>query len=119
MLGIDLAIKLIQRLLSPSGGIILDVSRALWMLHGIQEQVSYDTFQSIDQQYQMEYERLESELVARLSVAGVGMSDAVRLMNDRERQVYYHQINQQRNHIVIQTAWDFRLLLCVQQMVLC
>jgi hypothetical protein len=65
-----------------------------------------------------EHERLESELDARLSMAGMEMSEAVALMNDRERQISLHQANQQRQQLVYQSAWDFRQLLCLQQQVL-
>jgi hypothetical protein len=118
MLGVDLAAQVVQRLLSPSGGMLLEVCRALWMLQGLLEQSKYETFRSTDTRFLAEHERLESELDARLSVAGTGMSEAVALMNDRERHMFHHQANQQRQQVVNQTAWDFRQLLCLQQIVL-
>ena len=119
MIGIDLAVKIVQRLLSPSGGIVLEICRALWMIHGLFEQSQYDTFYTFDTKLQNEHERLESELEARLSVAGTGMSEAVTLMNERERTIFHHQANQQRQQLVNQSAWAFRQLLYLQQVVLC
>lgn len=119
MIGIDLAVKIVQRLLSPSGGIVLEICRALWMIHGLFEQSQYDTFYNFDSKIQNEHERLESELEARLSVAGTGMSEAVTLMNERERTIFHHQANQQRQQLVNQSAWVFRQLLYLQQVVLC
>ena len=118
MIGIDLAIKIVQRLLSPSGSIVLEICRALWMIHGLFEQSQYDTFYAMDTKLQNESDRLESELEARLSVAGTGMSQAVSLMNDRERSIFHHQANQQRQQLVNQSAWAFRQLLYLQQVVL-
>ncbi len=119
MIGIDLAVKIVQRLLSPSGGIVLEISRALWMIHGFFEKSQYDSFYNFDTKLQTEHERLESELEARLSVAGTGMSEAVAMMNDRERTIFHHQANQQRQQLVNQSAWAFRKLLYLQQVVLC
>ena len=118
MVGIDLAIKIVQRLLSPSGDIVLEICRALWMMHGLFEQSQYETFLAIDTKLQNESERLESELEARLSVAGTGMSEAVSLMNERERSIVHHQANQQRQQLVNRSAWAFRQLLYLQQVVL-
>ena len=119
MIGIDLAVKIVQRLLTPSGGIVLEVSRALWMIHGLVEKSQYDSFYNFDTKLQTEHEGLESELEARLSVAGTGMSEAVAIMNDRERTIFHHQANQQRQQLVNQSAWTFRQLLYLQQVVLC
>jgi hypothetical protein len=118
MLGVDLAVRLVQRLLHPSGGVVLEVCRALWMLQGLQEQSKYDAFSTLDARLVAEHERLESELNARLSVAGTEMSEAVAMMNDRERQIAHHQANQQRQQLVYQSAWDARQLLCLQQQLL-
>lgn len=118
LLGVDLAVRLVQRLLNPSGGVALEVCRALWMLQGLLEQTKYEAFSSLDARLLAENERLESDLDARLSVAGTEMSEAVALMNDRERQISHHQANQQRQQLVYQSAWDFRQLLCLQQQVL-
>jgi hypothetical protein len=118
MLGTDMAVRLVQRLLSPSGSVVLEACRALWMLQGLQEHFNYDSMQTMDTRLQAESERLESDLEARLSVAGSGMSDSVALMNDRERHMFRNQANQQRQNIVNQSAWSFRQLLCLQHEVL-
>jgi hypothetical protein len=89
------------------------------MIHGLFEQSQYDTFNAMDTKFQNESDRLESELEARLSVAGTGMAHAVSAMNERERTIFHHQANQQRQQLVNQSAWAFRQLLYLQQVVLC
>jgi hypothetical protein len=118
LIGIDLAVKVVQRLLSPSGGVVLEVCRALWVLQGLFEKSNYETFQSMYTQFNSEHERMELELDARLSVAATGMSDTVVLMNDRERHIFQHQACQKQQQIVNQSAWSFRQLLYLQQVVL-
>jgi hypothetical protein len=118
MIGVDLAIKVVQRLLSPSGGVVLEGCRALWMFQGLYEKSNYETFQNMYTKFNTDHERLEIELEARLSVAATGMADTVVLMNDRERQIFQHQARQQQQQIVNQSAWSFRQLLYLQQVVL-
>jgi hypothetical protein len=117
ILGMDLAEQLVERLLSPSGGIVLEVCRALWTLQSLKEHESQASIAALDKHLMAEHERLESELDARLSVAGA-VSNAVSQMNERERQNFQVQADAQRQHVLNQTAWDFRQLLCWQQQAL-
>lgn len=115
ILGVDLALAVIQRLLLPhSGNILLDVCRGLWALHALKEKQAQAAIDMIDKTTMQEYERLESNLDARLSVAGAAFS-AVQQMNHNERMAFQATCNQQRQHVLVGIAWEFRHLLCVQQ----
>lgn len=116
-MGIDLAVHLVERLLSPSGGVVLEVCRALWTLQALKEQESWESIVALDKSLVAEHERLESELDARLSIAGA-VSNAVSQMNQRERHNFQINAGQQRQHVLNQSAWSFRQLLCWQQQAL-
>lgn len=112
-----MAVQLVERLLSSSGSLVLEVCRGLWALQGFREQECDRALESVDATLLQQHERLESELEARWSVAGAA-ADAVRQMNDRERHNFQTNARQQRQQILTQSAWELRLVLCWQQLIL-
>lgn len=117
VLGIDLAIQLAKRLLTDSGSVVLEVCRALWSLQAMKEQECYHRLEVIDTTLSQEHDRVESELDARLSLAGAAMA-AVRQMNDHERQNFQNNAIQRRQQVQTQCAWELRKVLCWQQQIL-
>jgi tetratricopeptide (TPR) repeat protein len=117
ILGEDLALELIQRLLQPSGTVLLEVCRALWMLMALKENLSQKALEKLDATVREELDKMNSRLDERLSVAGAAES-AVRVMNDTERSSFQMSCNQQRQHVLNGIAWEFRQLLWVQQQLL-
>jgi len=117
ILGMDLAIPLIERLLETSGSLVLEVCRGLWALQALKEQESHRALAALDKTLLKEHERVESELDARLSVAGAA-SDAVRQMNDRERHSFQMNAGQRRQNVLTTVAWELRKVLCWQQQIL-
>jgi hypothetical protein len=89
----------------------------LWILQALKEQDVMRRIESYDQNVCQENDRIEGELDARLSVAGA-VADAVRLMNDRERQSFRASAVQKRQSLITDLAWEFRQLLYWQQMAL-
>ena len=113
-----MAVQLAERLLAPSGSLVLEVCRGLWALQGFREQACGDgALEVLDQTLLAQHEQLESELEARLSVAGAA-TDAVRQMNDRERHNFQTNAQHQREQILTQSAWELRRVLCCQQLIL-
>ena len=117
ILGEELALSLIQRLLQPSGAILLEVCRSLWMLTALKENQAQKTLQRLDETVRDELDKMNARLDERLSVAGAAEA-AVRLMNETERAGFQTSCNQQRQHMLNGIAWEFRQLLWVQQQLL-
>jgi tetratricopeptide (TPR) repeat protein len=117
LLGEELALAMIQRLLEPSGSVLLEVCRALWTLTALNEQKSKKALERFDETVSKELVKLNARLDERLSVAGAAEA-AVRQMNNTERQSFQVNCNQQRQHVMSGIAWDFRQLLWVQQQLL-
>ena len=117
LLGEESALLVIQRLLEPSGSIVLEVCRAMWMLTAIKEQQSKKALTRFDETVQSEYEKLNAKLDERLSVAGAAEA-AVRQMNETERHSFQSNCNQQRQNVLSGIAWEFRQLLWIQQQLL-
>ena len=113
-----MAVRLVERLLTPSGSLVLEVCRALWAWQGLWEQICGDgALEILDQNLLAQHEHLENELEARRSVAG-GVAEAVRQMNERERHNFQTNAQQQREQIITRHAWELRRVLCGQQLVL-
>lgn len=117
ILGEELALSLIQRLLQPSGAIVLEVCRSLWMLTSLKEHQAQKALQKFDETVRGELDKMNARLDERLSVAGPAEA-AVRLMNETERSAFQTSCNQQRQHVLNGIAWEFRQLLWVQQQLL-
>jgi tetratricopeptide (TPR) repeat protein len=117
LLGEELALAMIQRLLQPSGSVLLEVCRALWTLTALSEQKSKKALERFDDTVSTELVKLNARLDERLSVAGAAEA-AVRQMNNTETQSFQVGCNQQRQHVMSGIAWDFRQLLWVQQQLL-
>ena len=116
-LGEELALQLIQTLLRPSGPIILQVCRGLWMLNGLKEHQAQKALAQLDGTIKKEITTLQARLDERLSVAGAAES-AVRQMNESERQSFQANCNQQRQSLLNSIAWEQRQLLWCQQQLL-
>jgi hypothetical protein len=117
ILGDELALLLIQRLLEKSGSVVLHVCQGLWMLTALKEKESQRELEMLDQTLTADVERLESNLEARLSVAGAATA-AVAQMNDRERASFLESCQRQRQQLLQSIAWEFRQLLWQQQQIL-
>lgn len=117
ILGEELALSLMQCLLKPSGGAVLQVCRAMWTMTALQEQEATKTMDRLDQSLVSEHEKLEATLDSRLAVAGAAHSAVVQ-MNDQDRQNFNQQCLQQRTSTWTAVAWQYRQLLCVQQTLL-
>jgi hypothetical protein len=117
LLGADLALAVIERLLSSSGSLLLDICRGLWTLTALKEKEAKVSIDMLDKTMLTESERLDANLEARLSVAGAAFG-AVQQMNNSERQAFQSTCSQQRQSLLSGIAWEFRQLLCVQQQVL-
>ena len=64
-----------------------------------------------------ELKTLEANHHARLSVAGAA-SAAVQTMNDNERKGFENSCSQRRQDVLSRYAWEFRNIMCVQQIIL-
>jgi hypothetical protein len=64
-----------------------------------------------------ELKTLEANHHARLSVAGAA-SVAVQMMNDNERKGFENWCSQRRQEVLSRYAWEFRNIMCVQQIIL-
>lgn len=117
MLGEELALKIMQCLLKPSGTAVLQVCRALWTMTALQEEDASKSLERIDKSMMNEQEKLEATLDARLAVAGAARSAVVQ-MNDKERANFERSCRQQRQNKWTESAWQYRQLLCVQQQLL-
>jgi tetratricopeptide (TPR) repeat protein len=119
ILGIDLALALNQRLLTPhSGRIVLEVCHGLWTMALFQEKVVHDAMQELNTRIVQAYDSREAELQNRMSVAGSAAAHAVEIMNANERQAFQQTLTQERMLVLQAMAWDFRRLLCIQQQIL-
>ena len=112
LLGTEKALEVITRLLKkdeedPSGTMLLEVCRGLWMLTALKEKEAAAAIDRVDQAIVSEMENLDSSLEARLSVAGAA-SSAVQQMNDNERNAFQQACYQRRQEVLSAVAWDFR-----------
>ncbi|CAB9526530.1 expressed unknown protein [Seminavis robusta] len=117
ILGEELAYKLMQCLLKPSGDAVLQVCRALWTMTALQEESAAKSLERLDKSLLAEHEKIEATLDTRLAVAGAARSAVVQ-MNDKERESFQQACRQQRLGRSNEVAWECRQLLCVQQQLL-
>ena len=118
ILGLELAIEVTERLLSPSGTLVLEVCRALWSLQALKEQEAKSKVDSIENKLVQQHGQLEEEHEARLSVAEGNLQAAVQQMNESEMQQFRQTAEQQRQTVLNENAWELRKLLCGQQTIL-
>ena len=116
LLGDDLALKLVQRLLA-SGKAILSVAKGLWMLAGLTEEKTNKQLKSLDSSMATNHKKLRARLDERLSVAGAAAT-AVQTVNELELANFEQECLQQRQKRLNETAWESRQLLWVQQLLL-
>ena len=108
-----------ERVLSPSGPLLLEVCQGLWALHSLQERKATQAVDMLDQTMKREMEKMESNLVGRLSaVTGASVVANIQRMNDNARQEFRTTCGHQRQNLLSGIAWEFRQLLAVQQQVL-
>jgi hypothetical protein len=118
LLGMELALSLIKRILDASSGtLLLDVCRALWAMQGLKEKQASAAIDVVDQAMTKESEKLETSLNERLS-AQTGNASLAQQICENERRRFQSQCQEQRQHVLNGVAWEFRTLLCVQQQVL-
>lgn len=115
LLGEELALELVQRLLQPNtGNATLQVCRGLWMLTALTEEQTSKKLGRIDEELREDNRKTRARLDERLSVAGAAET-AVRTMNEIEIAGFENSCNQQRQAVLGEIAWDFRRLLWIQQ----
>lgn len=115
LLGEELALELVQRLLEPNtGDAALQVCRGLWMLTALTEHQTSKKLERFDDELKEENKKIRARLDERLSVAGAAAT-AVMTMNEIEIAGFESSCNQRRQTILNEIAWDFRKLLWVQQ----
>lgn len=117
LLGEDLALAVVTRLLEPSGGVALQVCRGLWMWTLLQEQQSQRLGKRKDESIMEEYRQLQARLDERLSVAGAAEA-AVRTMNQQELHAFHIKAQQERRELWNKLAWEARQLQWACQLVL-
>ena len=115
LLGEELALELVQRLLEPNtGDAALQVCRGLWMLTALTEDQTSKKLKRFDDELREENRKIRARLDERLSVAGAAAT-AVMTMNEIEIAGFENSCNQRRQTILNEIAWDFRKLLWIQQ----
>eukprot|EP00533_Pseudo-nitzschia_delicatissima_P010025 CAMPEP_0116103988 /NCGR_PEP_ID=MMETSP0327-20121206/14199_1 /TAXON_ID=44447 /ORGANISM="Pseudo-nitzschia delicatissima, Strain B596" /LENGTH=570 /DNA_ID=CAMNT_0003596177 /DNA_START=26 /DNA_END=1738 /DNA_ORIENTATION=- len=115
LLGEELALELVQRLLDPTtGDAALQVCRGLWMLTALTEEQTSNKLKSFDDELREENKKIRARLDERLSVAGAAAT-AVMTMNEIEIAGFEKSCNERRQTILNEIAWDFRKLLWIQQ----
>jgi tetratricopeptide (TPR) repeat protein len=117
LLGEELALAVVSRLLQPSGGVVLQVCRGLWMWTLLKEQQSQKARNRMDESIMKEYKMLQARLDERLSVAGPAEA-AVRMMNQQELQAFETKAQEERRELWNTLAWEARQLLWASQQVL-
>ena len=117
LLGGELALAVIERLLESSGSILLEVCRGLWTLTALKEKEATTALDKLDKEMTVEFGQMEANLDARLSVAGAAAS-AIEQMNDGERAAFQQSCTHRRQQLLNYLAWEFRKVLCIQQNVL-
>lgn len=117
LLGEDMALAVVQRLLEPSGGVVLQVCRALWMWTFLHEQSSGKARKKLIDTITHDYQELQMRLDERLSVAGAAEA-AVRMMNDQERHVFVRNAQDEHRALWSKLAWEARQLQWASQQVL-
>jgi hypothetical protein len=114
LLGEELALQLVQRLLGVTGSVILQTCRGLWMMTALTEYTCQQKLKELDETIKEDLEILQQRLDERLSVAGAAEA-AVRSVNENEKQAFQANCNEQRRKLLDDVAWEFRRLLWVQQ----
>ena len=117
ILGVELAYRLIERVMNPSGTLLLEVCQGLWALHALKEKKASEALEMLDTNLRAEMDKMEATLEARLSVAGAATT-SVQQMNANARREFQSNCGLQRQNLLTSIAWEFRQLLCVQQQVL-
>lgn len=122
LLGEELALALMDRLLKKddqdkSGTVLLEVCRGCWMLTALKEKEASKSIGELDKAMMTEMDTMESTLDARLSVAGA-FASAIQQMNENERNTFQQSCYQRRQELLTSLAWEFRRLLCLQQLTL-
>lgn len=116
LLGDDIALELVRRLLS-NGKSILSVAKGLWMLTGLFEQKTSQQLKTLDANMTNDHKELRARLDERLSVAGAA-AEAVRTVNELELANFEQDCRQKREKLLGDIAWEMRQLLWVQQLLL-
>lgn len=139
MLGTEISLKLIRMLLgsvnsSGDGGevgenldeseddniiadTLLDVCKACWVMTALKEKEASMCTEALDQKLLDDVQRMDTDLEARLSVAGAALA-AVQQINANEKHAFVTTCNQQRQHMQALIVWEFRQLLATQQQIL-
>ncbi len=112
LLGTEMSLKIIRLLIGTNGdgaagSTMLDISRACWMMTALKEREAAKSVEALDKKLTDDIQKMESELEARLSVAGAALS-AVEQVNANERKQFIAMCNQQRQQLQALISWEFR-----------
>lgn len=117
LLGEDLALAVVSRLLEPSGSVVLQVCQGLWMWTLLKEQQAQKLRRRMDDSLTEEYRQLQARLEERLSVAGAAEA-AVRTMNQQELHGFENKAQVDRRELWNTLTWEARQLQWASQQVL-
>lgn len=112
-----MALAVIERIMSSSGTVLLEVCRALWALQALKEKKSIQAIEKLDRTMLVELKKMEATLEAR-SVAAQN-NPALESVNTNQREEFQATVSQQRQTLLTAIAWEMRTLLCLQQQILC
>lgn len=117
-----MSLRLIQRLLEPSGNTVLEVCHGLWTLQALKHKETSDELEELDNIMFAEHEQFEGVLEARLSGASsndnITLKAAVEQMNRNERNSFQSTCSTKRLTLLQKIAWEFRRILYIQQIIL-
>lgn len=123
LVGIETALRLLEIMTSKThdgkslGSVLLELCHACWMMTALKEEEAVKAKEALEKKIANDTEALESNLAARASVAGGAMA-AVQHANEQERNQFAMQCAVQREQLLAFSAWEFRKLLYMQQIIL-
>jgi len=123
LVGNETALKILAMLTAKThdekslGSALLDLCNACWMMTALKEEEIVKAQDSLEKKIIADREAMEVDLDARASVAG-GALAAVQQANEKERNSFTAQSEDQRKQLLAYGAWEFRKLLYTQQIIL-
>ncbi|KAL7548607.1 hypothetical protein ACHAWF_011879 [Thalassiosira exigua] len=123
LVGNDAALQILKMVTAKAhngkslGSTVLELCHACWMMTALKEEEVAKAREALEKKIMADREAMETDLDARASVAG-GALAAVQQANEKERNSFNAQAEAQRDQLLAASAWEFRKLLYVQQILL-
>jgi len=123
LIGHEAALNILKMLTAKThdgkclGSVLLELCHACWMMTALKEEEMTKAQESFEKKFIADKEAMEIDLDARTSVAG-GALAAVKQANEKERNSFNAQSESQREQLLSSSAWEFRKLLHMQQIML-